>query len=238
MPYYIWDPTFDALTAAGLRVLRYDLFGRGYSDRPNTAYCPDLFDRQLLELLEKLRIGNKVSLIGLSMGGAIAATFATQHPKQVDKLTLIDPAGFPLDRPWYFKLMLLPGAGELVLGLFGDGILLESMAGDFYDPGDVADFIDRYKEQIPYKGFKRALLSTMRNNMLDGFSETYRRVGELDLPVLLIWGREDRTIPFAHSQNLLVLLPQTEFHPIEKAGHIPHYERPEVVNPLLIEFLS
>ena len=47
VPYYIWDPTFPALVAAGFRVLRYDLFGRGYSDRPDLPYTMDLFVRQL-----------------------------------------------------------------------------------------------------------------------------------------------------------------------------------------------
>ena len=47
VPYYIWDPTFDALTEAGFRVLRYDLYGRGFSDRPKLRYDADLFDEQL-----------------------------------------------------------------------------------------------------------------------------------------------------------------------------------------------
>src|ERR1700722_14337737 len=51
VPYFIWDPTFDALVASGLRVLRYDLYGRGWSDRPEVSYDADLFDRQLAELL-------------------------------------------------------------------------------------------------------------------------------------------------------------------------------------------
>src|ERR1043165_8585200 len=47
VPYYIWDSTFIALTNAGFRVARYDLLGRGYSDRPDTRYNLDLYDRQL-----------------------------------------------------------------------------------------------------------------------------------------------------------------------------------------------
>ena len=51
VPYYIWDPTFDGLVAAGFRVLRYDLFGRGWSDRPDARYDPNFFDEQLVQLL-------------------------------------------------------------------------------------------------------------------------------------------------------------------------------------------
>src|SRR5271169_4886577 len=60
VPYYIWDPTFDALTAAGFRVLRYDLFGRGWSDRPNARYDAEFFDQQLLQLLDALGIRGPV----------------------------------------------------------------------------------------------------------------------------------------------------------------------------------
>ena len=56
VPYYIWDPTFKALTGAGFRVLRYDYYGRGYSDRPDIAYTDELYVRQLAELLDSLQI--------------------------------------------------------------------------------------------------------------------------------------------------------------------------------------
>src|SRR5262245_47749978 len=47
VPYYIWDPTFSALTAGGFRVLRYDYYGRGYSDRPDIAFNDEMYVRQL-----------------------------------------------------------------------------------------------------------------------------------------------------------------------------------------------
>src|SRR5574338_937329 len=62
VPYFIYDPTFEFLTRSGLRVLRYDLFGRGFSDRPDTEYNLDLFVRQLGELLDELQLPSQVSL--------------------------------------------------------------------------------------------------------------------------------------------------------------------------------
>jgi len=238
VPYFIWDPTFEMLTTAGFRVLRYDLFGRGYSDRPRRAYTLDLFRRQLTDLLDALDIRQPVNLAGLSMGGPIALSFVDICPKCVAKLILIDPAGFPLASPWYMKLMLFPGVGDLFFGGFGNEALLKSMARDFYDERSVATFIERYRPQMAYRGFKRALLSTLRGDALGDNAALYRRAGELGLPVLLIWGRHDRTVPFAHSQRALAAMPQAEFHAIEDAGHIPHYERPDVVNPLLLAFLQ
>src|SRR5512135_3114691 len=70
VPYTTWDANFPALANAGLRVLRFDLYGRGYSDRPDVAYDADLFDRQIANLLSALGLGDPLNLVGLSMGGA------------------------------------------------------------------------------------------------------------------------------------------------------------------------
>jgi pimeloyl-ACP methyl ester carboxylesterase len=99
-------------------------------------------------------------------------------------------------------------------------------------------FIDKYKVQMQYKGFKRAILSSVRNNMLGSFIESYKNVGGLNIPVQLIWGRNDMTVPFEHSKYLLAAIPQADFHVIEDCGHIPHYEKPDEFNPLLIKFLK
>jgi pimeloyl-ACP methyl ester carboxylesterase len=86
VPYFIFDPTFEFLSRSGFRTLRYDLFGRGFSDRPQTRYDIDLFVRQLADLLDALRFPRPVSLIGLSMGGPITATFTERYPERVNKL--------------------------------------------------------------------------------------------------------------------------------------------------------
>jgi len=66
-----------------MRVLRYDLYGRGFSDRPDTVYNQTCFDKQLCELLTALGNDKPINLIGLSMGGAIAIGFADKHPELV-----------------------------------------------------------------------------------------------------------------------------------------------------------
>jgi pimeloyl-ACP methyl ester carboxylesterase len=239
VPYFIWDPTFSALAKAGFRVLRYDLYGRGYSDRPHLHYDLDLFTRQLDCLLDALGIERPVDLAGLSMGGPIAAGFAVRHPKRVRRLVLVDPVVVSL-RPFPagLKLAMIPGLGELFFSLVGTGQLLKSMAGDFFDSRQVEEFFERYRPQMAYKGFKRAILSSLRNGMLDGAPEIYEALGQQSRPVLFLWGREDRTVPFDHSQIAREAVPQAVFHAIEQAGHIPHYERAEAVNPILIDFLQ
>ncbi|MEX2161989.1 MAG: alpha/beta hydrolase [Anaerolineales bacterium] len=242
VPSFIWDPTFAGLPAAGFRVLRYDLFGRGYSDRPRLRYDKALFVRQLVELMDALELG-QADLISLSMGGPIAAEFAFRFPKRVRKLGFIDPAGFPLNLPIAIRLLYVPVLGEMLLGIlgrFGVSALLDSMLSDFYDPTQeaVEYFAPRYLEQMKFHGFRRAILSTLRAGLLDEDLLAYRRLGESKKEVLLIWGKEDRTIPFRHNETFRQLVPQTQFYAIDEAGHIPHFERPAAVNSILIDFLS
>ena len=239
VPNFIWDPTFHALTKAGYRVLRYDLFGRGYSDRPNTTYNLDFFIQQLLDLLNALNITEPINLCGLSMGGPITATFTARFPGRVKKLILVDPAGTrAMQLSQTLKSAFLMGAGELLFWLFGKRILLNSIASDFYEPENIKAFLARYRVQMQYRGFRRALLSTLRSGMLGDFSETYKRVGKTGIPVLLLWGREDKTVPYDQAREAVASIPHARFHTIEEAGHIPHYEKADEVNPILLDFLQ
>jgi pimeloyl-ACP methyl ester carboxylesterase len=237
VPYYIWDPTFTALAAAGLRVLRYDLFGRGYSDRPDLPYTMELFVRQLKDLLEALKVSQPVDLVGLSMGGPISAGFTDRYPEQVRKLGLLDPAGFQAGRPVLYRLISLPGLGEILIGLFAKLLLASNQPGDFYLPEKFPGYPGQFLPQMQYRGFKRAILSTLRVGPLGELTKTYQRVAAQGRPVLLIWGRQDKVVPFKLSEKARQILPQAEFHAIDQAGHIAHYEKPELVNPLLIAFL-
>jgi pimeloyl-ACP methyl ester carboxylesterase len=239
VPYFIWDPTFAFLTNAGYRVLRYDLYGRGYSDRPHVSYNLELFDRQLVNLLDVMEVECCRAVIGLSMGGAISANFSVRHPEKVEKLGLFDPAGFSMEVPFLYKLLTMPGMGELFFSMAGNFTLENAMAGDFYDPALVEKFIERYRPQMRYKGFKRAILSTIRSGVVGNGEEVYKQLGQMkDLPVLLIWGEEDQTVPFMYSKTLLEAVPQAEFHPIKESGHVPHYENTDEVNPILVKFLE
>ena len=92
VPYYIWDPTFNALTTAGFRVLRYDYYGRGYSDRPSIPFNDEMYVRQLDELLKHLRIRAPVDLTGISFGGSFITSFADKYPDRVRSLIYFDPS--------------------------------------------------------------------------------------------------------------------------------------------------
>ncbi len=238
VPYFIFDPTFEFLSRSGFRVIRYDLFGRGYSDRPQAKYDIDFFVDQLTGLLDALRLSSPVSLVGLSMGGPIASAFTLRHPERVRNLVLIDPAGAkPISMSPLLRAAKLPKVAEAVLYLVGSDFMVKSIAKDFFDPALVAHFQERYKAQMQYKGFMRAILSTIRHGMLNSFLDIYRQLGATETRVLLLWGRNDHTVPFEHSALLRAAISTIEFHAIEGCGHLPHYEKPEQVNPILLEFL-
>jgi pimeloyl-ACP methyl ester carboxylesterase len=239
VPYFIYDPTFEFLARSGFRVLRYDLFGRGYSDRPHTRYNLDLFVQQLGNLLDTLRFIQPVHLIGLSMGGLIASAFTVRHPGQVNKLVLIDPVGArPIVLSAVLKAAKIPVLAEAVLSLFGNDTLIRSAARDFFDPAFVEHFKKQYLIQMQFKGFRRALLSTLRSGILDSLIHVYEALGKMDRQILLFWGRNDITVPFDDSRDLCAAIPHIQFQVIENCGHIPHYEKPDEVNPILLEFLT
>lgn len=237
VPYFIYDPTFEFLCQRGFRVLRYDLIGRGFSDRPNVRYNAALFVKQLRELLDTLNYRD-INLVGLSMGGVVTASFIDTHPEYVSKYILIDPSGArAVTLSPFLKAVRMPGVGELAIGLFGTDSMIKGIASDLFTPELVQEFQEKYKIQMQYQGFKRAILSTMRNGMLDSFIETYKRVGKLNLPTLLFWGKQDATVPFEHNDDIRAAMPHAEFHAFDNCGHIPHYERASEVNGILLEFL-
>jgi pimeloyl-ACP methyl ester carboxylesterase len=107
---------------------------------------------------------------------------------------------------------------------------------DFVDPARFPDWLDRYRVQMRYRGFGRALSSTIRALAATDIAQVYGRVGHDTMPVLLVWGEEDHTVPFALSDSVRRWIPRAEFRPIRGAGHLPQLERASVVNPMLTGF--
>jgi len=236
-PMFAWDPTFNALVESGFRVLRYDIFGRGYSDRPNTVYNMELFIRQLKELLSSLNITQKIHLVGWSMGAAISAAFADQYPERVGKITFIAPAGFPVNMPASAKLLTIPVLGKILMALVGEKSLLKSIDGLFFDTKLIPDYIEQFKKQMQYKGFLQAIHSTICHFPFNT-SDTFKRIGQQKRSTLLVWGEEDEVTPFSNSKMARELMPDTEFLFISKAKHAVHYEKPDIVNRKIIAFLN
>ena len=236
-PSYLWDRNVDALLAAGYRVLRFDLYGRGYSARPDLTYDIDLFVEQLDEITRALGIKQAFHLAGLSMGGPITARFAHQHPERVKSLSLLAPL---VNTPESLDLTLikLPYVGEYLASVVMMPKIENGIVRSAYDASTYPEWHKKMAQHIHYKGYRRALLSSARHLAGKLFTEDYRLLGDTGIPTQLIWGKEDRIINFEQSQILRTTLPELRFHSLEKTGHLPQIEQAESVNTWLIEHLS
>lgn len=233
VPYYLWDPTFAALKEAGFRVLRYDLFGRGYSDRPDAVYNNAFFEQQLFELLQALDIVGPVDLVSVSMGGPIAAGFTAHHPALVRRVVILDPFHEAMKIP----LLGIPGVGDYIMTVYMEPALPKMQLDDFYRPERFPDWPDRYRFQMQYKGFRRALLSTLLNFLNEDKLPYFQALDASGKPILLVWGEEDQTVPYATHTRITDVL-HAEFLSVPEAGHLPHLEQPDKVNPKIISFLQ
>lgn len=234
VPSYIWQPTFDTLRANGFRVLRYDYFGRGWSDRPRIPLTQEVYVRQLAGLLDSLNVTSPVTLAGLSYGGTIITSFAAVHPNRVRALVYMDPAiHTPRDVPWYLRWGLV---GDLVYQ-WQSRHWARSQLADFLHPEDFPDWASRYVPQMTYRGFRRSRLSDAQANA--GFDQRPQlaEVGRSERPVIVIWGRQDTTVPFDRSVDVLGVLPRARFVPVDSAGHLPLWEQPAVTHAALLSFL-
>jgi pimeloyl-ACP methyl ester carboxylesterase len=239
-PYVTWDHTIEDLGRAGLRVLRYDLFGHGFSDRPRLRrYDRHLYTTQLAELLSRLDIPSPILAVGSSQGGSIGACFAAEHPGRVDKLALLAPFfdGFEGSGSVAALVARAPVAGDLVIQLVRDGKFTDLSAA-IYSTNARTALEHATAEQYRFRGKRRAILANLRGNALQDATWCYRRVEEQRIPTLLTWGTMDKSIPGDSMKRLRELNPRIEYHEIEGAGHLAHYEFPDRINPLLIRFLT
>ena len=229
VPYYIWDGTYEYLVKNGYRVLRYDTYGRGYSDRPDVTYDKDLYNTQLLELIKALKLPGHVTLAGISFGGEIITNFACKYPDIINKVILIDP-GYETKKPKTPKYFTL----------YNEAVNSNERAmhqlDDFLYPKKHPEWVKRYLPQMHYKGFRNAIVSTMYDYDQNG-RESNACLNNANKPVLLIWGEKDRTVPIRYSDSIRSVL-KVDFFPVADAGHLPSIEKPDTVNTKILSFLK
>ena len=182
VPAYLSDSLFQRLGRAGFRAVRFDYYGRGWSDRLDTTYGLDLFVRQMAGLLDSLGVLGPVDVVGLSFGAAIVTDFADRHPDRVRSLIYIDPV-FNTGRPlpprertafawdWY---MVFRG---------GTDAMAEGQPDDFLHPERHPDWVERYRVQQQFKGTREAWRRTrVAIAVAPHQEEQLRRVGRLTAP--------------------------------------------------------
>lgn len=235
VPSYIWDSTFTALATSGFRVIRYDLYGRGWSERPDAAYDGAMYDAQIEGLLDSLRITEPVHLVGLSFGGFVTSHFVSTHPERVRSLTLMDPVASSSPSPlllrtpvigaWLFQVTQMPGRAE-------------GQTSDFLEPERWPTWVEQYRPQMQFRGFGRSLHRSALTMGRTNFDTLFTQVARSGKPVALIWGKEDKTTPLALAEVVKRNIPAVEFVAIDSAAHLPQMERAAVVNPLLVHIFT
>lgn len=234
-PAMAWDKNVAALAAAGLRVVRYDLYGRGLSDRLDADYGLDLYVTQLADLVAHLAPAGVVDLAGFSLGGMIVTEFALRHPDRVGRVALLAPAGVGTDLPLTARLAKAPVLGEYLTRVIGTRELRPSRR-DVARPERHPGLDAAYLRTVRFKGSRRAVLETLRNVPFNGYDDRFRRFGDLGKPVLLLWGRQDAVVPFVNSARVGELVRAASFIEVDDAGHMALYEQPDAVNAAMIAF--
>ncbi len=225
------------------RVLTLDLPGAGLSDKPEIDYRPDQMLDFFVGFMDAVKI-QQATLVGNSMGAGLAIGMALAHPTRVAKLVLID--GLPqhvmekLTSPSVRRALETTAPSWLVsFGnmLFG-GLMIESVLKEIvHDPALLTPaVIERSNRNRQRPGLIKPIM-TVRENLPLWESGFATRVGEITHPTLVIWGEEDRVFPIAVGEELHQTIKGSRFIRIPKAGHIPQWERPDLVNQELITFI-
>lgn len=237
-PSFVWGPLSKGLTAAGFRVLVYDLYGRGYSDRPEGTQDKAFFNQQLDDLLRHLEIDVPFHLIGYSMGGAISAGFAATHPARVRRLVLLASAGMTRIETPLLRFIRERGiAGKwLMLAAyprqFRRGIRAECAAQTVSPEVSEGQFA-----QLTYQGFIPAVLSSLRGILHHPLQGEHMAIHENGLPVLAIWGGEDSVIAPTAMGQLAAWNRDVIHEVIDDAGHGLPYTHTDEILPYIIRFL-
>ena len=237
-PSYVFAGTRTALQGLGYRVLSYDLYGRGYSDRPFRSQTLDLFTRQLEALLAHEDVREPVVLIGFSMGGAIAARFASGLDDRLSAVVLVAPAGIaPVYDTWTDRLTKAPLIGDWLARVFGGIALRSELESDVQSATVIPDLKDRQIAETRIRGFLPAVLSSKRFALSETLEADHQAIAASGVPVLAIWGEADPVIPLSTIGKLAELNPAAHHVQIPDAGHGLLQTHPKQVAEALYGFL-
>lgn len=214
------------LVKAGYRVYLPDLPGYGRSEKPASFSYSVRDEAQIVVgFLDALHL-KQVDLGGWSMGGWIVQLVASEHPDRVARLMLFDAAGIYAMPKFDVRLFMPSTPAEL---------------GQLYtllmpNPPRVADFVARDTLRIMQKNawvIHRAL-----DSMLTGQDATDKLLPQLKMPVLLVWGSEDRITPLSQGETMHSLIPQSELDIFPGCGHLAPGQCAARVGPAVVEFVK
>jgi pimeloyl-ACP methyl ester carboxylesterase len=236
-----WAPLIGEL-AQRFQVATVDLPGFGASPAPGQAYEFDKLGQLLASLVDKLAPGQRVHVVGHSLGAALSLAFAHRHPDRVDRLVLVDAAGILL-KPIFVQALAQRRVPQL--GVPPLDHLLRFVEARVHDLSSLLLLgrDDRY-DFLPWlvrnPDVRQALLgNSVQVDAAIGLVEHdfTAAIRETRAPTTLIWGRDDRIAPLRTGELLAARLPQAQLHVIDEAGHSPMQDRPATFNSLLLAAL-
>jgi pimeloyl-ACP methyl ester carboxylesterase len=221
-----WRNLAPSLAQAGYRVYMPDLPGFGRSEQPRDfSYSVQDQAEVIMGFLQTLGL-RQLELGGWSMGGWIAQLVAAEDAQRVRRLMLFDSAGLSVKPEWDTRLFTPATPAELDQL---DALLMPQ-------PPKVPAFV------------ARDILRLSRNNawvihravaaMLSGQDATDNLLPRLPMPVLLVWGAEDRITPPSLGETMHQLAPQSELDLIPGCGHLAPGQCAAQVGPKVVEFLK
>jgi len=230
-PSLAWRAVARGLASMGYRTLTYDLYGRGYSDRPSGPQDRQFFIKQLQDLLEDQDVTGSFTLLGYSMGGSIASCFAAAFPDRVERLILLAPAGMGLAHNKLVDFMAkTPVIGDWLMLVLFPPTFRRGIKAERDTPVQVPHIHDHQAEQLDYKHYVPAVLASRRGILADVLRDEHRAIQSFDIPVLAVWGDEDRVIPASAIGSLAEWNRTAEHEVIAGAGHgLPYTHAPQIV---------
>ena len=240
---FTWRHWVRPLAERG-RVLLVDLKGAGRAPKPLDGRYSPLDQAELLHRLIRARDLHDVTLVGHSLGGGVTLLLAlrlfAEEPGRVRRLVLLGSPAYRQRLPPFVTLARWPRLSAGVMRLLGARrVVALAMRQIVHDPGCVTDeAVEGYARWLGSAEARRALIDTALQILpadLESIQHGYRR---LDVPALLLWGREDRVVPLWVGERLAAELPRARLHVLERCGHVPPEERPQESLESVLRFLD
>jgi pimeloyl-ACP methyl ester carboxylesterase len=220
---HTWEAWAQALEGE-YRIIRLDLPGSGLSPPDPTGDYTDARSIVLITALMDQRGIARATLVGNSLGGRIAWTFAALHPERTEKLILISPDGFASPGFVYGVAPKLSPILRLMRYVLPKELLQGNVAQSYGNPSALKpETMDRYYDLMLAPGARPALLQRMEQTVLVAPEPLLRTI---ETPVLLLWGEKDALIPFSNAADYAKSLRNSRLVSFPALGHVPHEEAP------------
>ena len=233
-PSYVWHGMAKGLALMGFRVLIYDLYGRGYSDRTTGKQNAAFFLKQLDDLLLHEHVEGPVTVFGYSMGGSVATHFTASNPGFVKQLVLLAPAGMQhmVSRMATF-VRNAPLIGDWMFLLVYPRNLRRHIQAEAHMPSSVENITALQQAETDKHGFFPAVLSSFRGILRYTTEAQHKAIAAADVPVLVLWGKQDEVIALTAADILSDWNPNAVQAVIGEAGHgLPYTHTDEILRAL------